>query len=461
MSVLKVPAILDPGFQPLSVAVRDYRDDVSVSGRAQRFVCAIERKGGLSSPWEMDIFPEGVQTQRTVSLLERIVKGLLWMRGGYKVKISGSKALYEHLKEIYRPGGVRAFDENYMAGVFEHAFEIEYHENADDIAKAVEEASEVGRHLDGCRIGFDAGGSDRKVSALIDGEPVFSQEVIWFPKTAEDPDYHCEGILSSLKTAAAHLPRVDAIGVSSAGVYINNRTMAASLFLKVGKEDFERRIKNIYIDAAKAIGDVPLVVANDGDVTALAGAMSLEAGNVLGIAMGTSQAGGYVNRDMHIMGWLNELAFVPIDINPRAMADEWSGDYGCGVKYFSQDGVIKLAPAAGIHLDESLSPAQKLHVVQEEMAGGNPMASRIYETLGVCFGYAIAYYALFYEISHVLIMGRVTSGEGGVLLLSKAQEVLDKEFPLLAEQITLNIPDEKSRRVGQSVAAASLPEIKK
>ena len=461
MSVLKVPAILDPGFHPLSVAVRDYRDEVSASGEARRFVCAVERKGGLSSPWEMDIFPEGVQTRRTVALLERIVKGLLWMRGGYKVKIAGSRALYEHLKEIYRPGGARAFDEDYMAGVFEHAFEIEYHENADMIAQAVEEASEVGRHLDGCRIGFDAGGSDRKVSALIDGEPVFSEEVVWFPKTAQDPDYHFDGVLSSLKAAAAHLPRVDAIGVSSAGVYIGNRTMAASLFLKVGKEDFERKIKDIYIEAAKVIGDVPLVVANDGDVTALAGAMSLETGNVLGIAMGTSQAGGYVNMDMHIMGWLNELAFVPIDINPQAMTDEWSGDYGCGVKYFSQDGVIKLAPAAGIRLDESLSPAEKLKVVQDEMAGGNPMASRIYETIGVCFGYAIAYYALFYEISHVLIMGRVTSGEGGVLLLGKAREVLEKEFPLLAGQISLNIPDEKSRRVGQSVAAASLPDIKK
>ncbi len=461
MNILKVPATLDPGFLPLSVAMRDYRDDVRSLGKSQRFVCAIERGGGFTSPWETEIFPEGVQTQRTVALLERIVKGLLWMRGGYKIKVSGSKALFEHLKDIYRPGGARAFDEDYMAGVFEHPFEIVYYENADEIAKAVEGASEIGRHLDGCRIGFDAGGSDRKVSAVIDGEPVFSQEVVWFPKTTEDPDYHFEGILSSLKTAAAHMPRVDAIGVSSAGVYIDNRTMAASLFLKVGKEDFERKVKNIYIEAAKAIGDVPLVVANDGDVTALAGAMNLESGNVLGIAMGTSQAGGYVNKDTHIMGWLNELAFVPIDINPQAMVDEWSGDYGCGVKYFSQDGVIKLAPAAGIALDESLSPAEKLKVVQDEMEKGNPLAPGIFESIGACFGYAIAYYALFYEIRHVLIMGRVTSGEGGTLLLGKAQEVLDKEFPMLAEQISLNIPDEKSRRVGQSVAAASLPEIRK
>ena len=162
---------------------------------------------------------------------------------------------------------------------------------------------------------------------------------------------------------------------------------------------------------------------------------------------------------MNIMGWLNELAFVPVDANPQAMVDEWSGDYGCGVKYFSQDGVIKLAPAANIHLDENLTPAEKLKVVQQEMKNGNPEAAKLYETIGVYFGYAIAYYALFYDIEHVLIMGRVTSGEGGALLLNKTQEVLDKEFPELAQKITLHIPDEKSRRVGQSVAAASLPEI--
>lgn len=265
--------------------------------------------------------------------------------------------------------------------------------------------------------------------------------------------------MSAMKEAAEHMPRVDAIGVSSAGVYIDNRIMVASLFLKVPKEQFDQKVKNMYIDIAKEVSDVPLVVANDGDVTALAGAMSLNAGNVLGIAMGTSEAGGYVDRDMHIMGWLNELAFVPVDFNPGAMVDEWSGDIGCGVKYFSQDAVIKLAPAAGIHMEESLSPAEKLKIVQAEMEAGNPEAGRLYETIGVYFGYAIAYYALFYEIEHVLIMGRVTSGEGGTLMLNKAREVLEKDFPELNSRVQLHIPDEKSRRVGQSVAAASLPKI--
>lgn len=461
MSRPAVIAALEPGFSPLSLAWRDYQRDVAASSNARRFVCAIERDKGLCSSWEAMILPEGLEEKRTADLLERIVKSLLWIRGGYRIKVAGCRALYEILKAAYVPGGARAFDADFMAGVYEKPFEVLWSEEPQSIAEGIEAASPIGRHMDGCRIGFDAGGSDRKVSAVIDGEAVFSKEVVWFPKINENPDYHYEGILSAMKEAAEHMPRVDAIGVSSAGVYIDNRIMVASLFLKVPRDLFDSKVKDMYINVAREIGDVPLVVANDGDVTALAGAMSLNAGNVLGIAMGTSEAGGYVDHDMHIMGWLNELAFVPVDFNPDAMADEWSGDIGCGVKYFSQDAVIKLAPAAGIRLEESLSPAEKLKIVQAEMERGNPEAIKLYETIGVYFGYAIAYYALFYEIDHVLIMGRVTSGEGGTLLLDKAREVLKKDFPEIYARVQLHIPDEKSRRVGQSVAAASLPEIQR
>ena len=455
---LKVKAKLDPKFEPLSVVVREMREATKENG--QDVIVAIERNKGQISTYKTRIYPDGTgHDEENFRFIERIVKSLLWVAGGYKVFIAGSEVVGNKIKEAYTPDGIRAFDEDYMAGVFEHPFEV--------VICSLEEAPEeyyiaesVGRHLDGCRIGFDAGGSDRKVSAVIDGESVYSEEVVWFPKLNSDPEYHYQGILDAMKTAASKMPRVDAIGVSSAGVYIENRTMAASLFLKVGKEDFDKRIKNIYLDVAKEIGeDIPVVVANDGDVTALAGAMDLNDDSVLGIAMGTSEAGGYIDRAGNITGWLNELAFVPVDFNTDAMVDEWSGDYGCGVKYFSQDGVIKLAPYAGIELDENLSPAEKLKVVQGLMEKGDRNAADIYETIGAYFGYAIAYYSEFYDIKHVLIMGRVTSGQGGQIILAKAQEVLDKEFPELAGKMELHIPDEKSRRVGQSVAAASLPKI--
>lgn len=459
MMMPQVKAPLDPGFQPLSIVYRAFLKDVKQSGSSQRFVIQITRSGGFSSSFEAEIYKDGVNDRENIRVMDRLVKSLLWVRGGFRITVSGSKAVYEHLHKAYQEGGSRAFDAGFMARVFERPFEVLYVEDADSIAASHEEASAIGRHLNGCRIGFDAGGSDRKVSAVVDGETVYAEEVIWHPKVTKDPTYHREEIRKALQTAASHMPRVDAIGVSSAGVYIDNKIMIASLFLAVPDERFDGEVKNMYIDLAREMGNVPLVVANDGDVTALAGAMSMEKGNVLGIAMGTSEAGGYVDEQMRVTGWLNELAFVPVDANPEAMVDEWSGDFGCGVKYFSQDAVIKLAPAAGIDVSHKKTPAEKLVVVQDAMKEGHAGARQIYETIGVYFGYALAWYALFYEIDEALIMGRVSSGEGGDLVIKHAQEVLAKEFPELASKMRLSLPDEKARRVGQSVAAASLPMV--
>ncbi len=455
---LKVAAKLDPKFTPLSLVCREMREATKEDG--QDIIIAIERNKGYTTTYKTRIYRDGTgHDEENFKFIERIAKTLLWVAGGFKIIIAGSDVVGAKIKEAYTYGGLRDFDVHFMERVYETTFSVEV-VPFDKAPKDKSSASPIGRHLDGCRIGFDAGGSDRKVSAVVNGESVYSEEVVWFPKINSDPEYHYEGILNAMKTAASHMPRVDGIGVSSAGVYIDNRIMVASLFLKVSDEDFDKKVKNMYIDVAKEIGEnIPIEVANDGDVTALAGAMDLNDDSVLGVAMGTSEAAGYVDPDGNITGWLNELAFAPVDFSEDAMVDEWSGDYGCGVKYFSQDGVIKLAPYAGIELDESLSPAEKLKVVQGLMKEGDERAAAIYDTIGAYFGYAIAYYAEFYDMKHVLIMGRVTSGEGGVILLSRAKEVLDKEFPELAAKIQLHIPDEKSRRVGQSVAAASLPKI--
>ena len=457
---LKVNAKLDPQFEPLSLVCREMREATKEAG--QDLIIAIERNKGYVTTYKTRIFLDGTgHDEENFRFVERMTKALLWVAGGYKVYIAGSPVVGAMIKEAYTYEGLRGFDVKFMERVYETKFEVIVCDLQDAPADK-SAAAPIGRHLDGCRIGFDAGGSDRKVSAVVDGECVYSEEVVCFPKINSDPEYHYQGILDAMKTAASKMPRVDAIGVSSAGVYIDNRIMVASLFLQVSDEDFDKKVKNMYIDVAKELGaDIPIEVANDGDVTALAGAMDLDDNSVLGIAMGTSEAGGYVDPQGNITGWLNELAFVPVDFCKDAMEDEWSGDYGCGVKYFSQDAVIKLAPAAGIELDESLSPAEKLKVVQGLMKEGHEGAAAIYDTIGAYFGYAIAFYSEFYDIKHVLIMGRVTSGEGGVILLERAQEVLDKEFPELAAKVELHIPDENSRRVGQSVAAASLPEMKK
>ena len=459
---LKIKAVLDPQFAPMSLKVREMRELTKDNG--QDIVIGVERNKGAVTTYRTRIFPDGTgHDEENYRFVERIVKSMLWVAGGFKIIIAGSEVVAQRIKEAYVDGGYRDFDLHFMENVYESKFEV-ISVSLEDAPKDVSTAAPIGRHLDGCRIGFDAGGSDRKVSAVVNGESVYSEEVVWLPKVNSDPMYHFDGIYTAMKTAASHMPRVDAIGVSSAGVYIDNKIMVASLFLKVSPDDFQKYVKTMYLDAAKKLGEelgkeIPIEVANDGDVTALAGAMDLNDDSVLGVAMGTSEAGGYVDPDGNITGWLNELAFVPVDFCENAMVDEWSGDYGCGVKYFSQDGVIKLAPAAGIELDSNLTPAEKLKVVQGLMAEGDERAAKIYDTIGCYFGYAIGYYAEFYEMKHVLIMGRVTSGKGGEILLARAQEVLDTEFPELAAKCKLHIPDESSRRVGQSVAAASLPKL--
>ncbi|MEI7836788.1 MAG: heme-binding protein, partial [Planctomycetota bacterium] len=149
-----------------------------------------------------------------------------------------------------------------------------------------------------------------------------------------------------LKEAASHVPRVDAIGGSTAGVVVGNQIRVSSLFRSIPPERYAeaRSLFHRLRDEWK----VPVEVANDGDVTALAGAMSLEAKAILGVAMGSSEAAGYFDRRGQLTGRLTELAFAPVDFNPSAARDEWSGDIGVGAMYFSQQAVNRLAAAAGI-----------------------------------------------------------------------------------------------------------------
>ena len=453
---MKFTPVYEKDFRPMSVVLRDYKAAVKNAEHKPLKIC-VERNDGYNYIYTLDIFAAKDKNEENYGIAERIIKSILWVVGGYKIYICGDDYIYGRIKADYTASSARAFDVDFMQTVYEKPFEV-IEASEENFPKYTPCSVSIGGHLEGCRIGFDAGGSDRKVSAVIDGKVVYSEEVVWFPKVNSDWHYHYEGIKAAMQTAASKMPRVDAIGVSSAGVYINNKIMVASLFLKVPKEDYKAHVQNMYIDVAKEIG-APVEVANDGDVTALAGALDLKDNCVLGIAMGTSEAVGYINDKGLLNGWLSEVAFVPVDFNKNAMVDEWSGDYGCGVKYFSQDGVIKLAENAGHKFKEGASPAEKLKEIQKLMASGDAMAKQIYEDIGTYLGYAIPYYSEFYKIKHLLLLGRVTSGEGGAIIMERAKEVLKAEFPEYAD-IDLTMPDESNKRVGQSIAAASLPSIK-
>lgn len=456
----KVVPALDPSFCPAALFNKTYRAKAQEAGGVP-LIIGLERTDGTFSRYETLVLPEShADAGANLIYAERLVKFLLWQKGGFRLYVGGPSTIGESLREIYAASGKRAFDYEFMGEtISERPFEVVVCK-PDEVPPAKETSMPIGRHLDGCRIGFDLGASDRKVAASIDGESVYSDEFVWDPRSATDPSYHFNEIMDGLKRAAEFLPRVDAIGGSSAGVIINNRPMVASLFRGVPKDLFNSKIKPLFLEIGKAWG-VPIEVANDGDVTALAGAMSLNANAVLGVAMGSSEAVGYVNAEGNITGWLNELAFAPIDYAENAPADEWSGDIGCGVQYLTQQAVFRLAKAVGISIDESMSLADRLKTVQRLLEMGEERAIKIWETIGVYMGYAIAHYADFYEIKHMLVLGRVTSGRGGDIILDFAKRVLLAEFPDLAAKISIHLPDEATRRVGQAIAAASLPVIER
>ena len=343
------------GFRPASLGNREFHAAARKSGIAVPLVIGLERNGGARSAFQTEIFPPSSPFwPDSILFADRTVKFLLWQKGGVRLTIGGPAELAEYFRKAYAPGGSRAFDAEMMARIYERPFTVVAAESG-KVAPANEPSVKKGGHLDGCRIGFDAGASDRKVAAVIDGKAVYSEEIIWHPKEHNDPQYHYDGIMASMKAAAAHMPRVDAIGVSSAGVYVDNRIMVASLFRGVPADLFEKRVKGLFKEIQKAWNGIPLVVVNDGDVTALAGSMSLNDGAVLGIAMGSSEAAGYVSPDSTLTDWLSELSFCPVDYGSQAPMDEWSRDIGVGSQYFSQQAVIRLAGPANAVTSPSLT----------------------------------------------------------------------------------------------------------
>jgi len=456
----RVVPVLDAHFRPAVLANRAFREVLAKSGKAQPVRIALEQTDGSVFQSRTSIFPEGApEAAANYTYIERIVKFLLWSRGGWRIYFDGPANLAVRLAAHYRDNATGQFDSE-MVGekMFDHELEVV---NTRDIPLERTQTRPLGRHLDGCRIGFDLGGSDRKAAAVVDGKVVFSEETVWDPYFHPDPQYHFDGIMDSLKNAAAHLPRVDAVGGSAAGVYVNNRVKVASLFRGVPQEAFEKRVKNLFLEIKRAWNNIPFEVVNDGEVTALAGSMALGKNAVLGIALGTSTAGGYVTPEGNITSWLNELAFVPVDYDPNAARDEWSGDYGVGAQYFSQQAVARLLPAAGIEAPAGMPLPEKLKLVQSLMAQRDGRARKIYETIGIYLGYQIAHFADFYDLQNVLVLGRVTSGEGGDVIVAKARQLLKTEFPELAGRIAIHVPDENQKRHGQAIAAASLPEIPK
>ncbi|NLF24022.1 MAG: ROK family protein [Lentisphaerae bacterium] len=458
-AIPKHAAPYDPGFRPAALWARAYRRLAAADPKRQTVRLALGRLDGIVFHYALDILPWSEATAAaSYRLIERTLKYLLWQKGGCKVWVAGCPEAAARLAQDYRAGGARAFDAEVMGEtIFGAPFSVTACD-ASDLPAAREPQFRMGGCWKGCRIGFDLGGSDRKCAAVIDGEVVHTEEIPWSPVTQADWTYHRDGIEDSLKRAAAHLPRVDAIGGSSAGVFVNNEARIASLFRAIPRPDFDAHVRSLFRDIEKA-WNVPLVLMNDGEVTALAGSLSLNDRPVLGMAFGTSLAGGYCGGDGGLTPWLNELAFVPIDFRSAgAPQDDWSRDFGVGAQYLSQQAVGRLAVAAGAPFaPDCTGLPERLAEMQRRLAAGDTLARDIFTAVGRFLGYAVAHADSFYTLKRFLALGRVTSGDAGDIIIRESTQVLRDEFPDIAEKVTIEMPDEKSKRHGQAVVAASLP----
>jgi predicted NBD/HSP70 family sugar kinase len=449
---------LDRHFMPAALWNRSYEQLVAHDLRPTTLKLALERSERDISVFTLQLLSRSVGNDLlTARYLERMFKFLLWQKGARRVYVTETPYWARTLKACYSATGERRFDANFMGEkVYGTNFAV-IEVAPGDMPQATEEQALLGRQWRGCRIGFDLGGSARKCAALIDGAVVFSEEVPWDPYFQTSVDYHYQGIQDSLQRAASHLPRVDAIGGSAAGVYVKNEVRVASLFRGIPQTDFASSVRPLFKRLQEDWQGIPFDVINDGEVTALAGAISLNENSVLGISLGTSQAAGFVNQQGKITSWLNELAFAPVDYSNRAHIDEWSRDQGCGVQYLSQQAVARLAPKAGIVFEEDVPLRQRVAAVHQLMQAGDERAQSIYLTVGTYLGYSLAQYHRFYKFKNLLLMGGVTTGIGGEVLLEKASQVLADEFPEISRSIRIVIPEEKLKRHGQAIAAASLP----
>jgi len=475
----KVPAPLDPNFSPVVLAKKQYAKAVEGCTDALEWACP--RTGGCGRG-KLIVFPEGhADMDASIYLAGVLIQEMIWQRSASELQLAGPKGVVDALARQFAPGGMYEFEATQMPcvnGTPEAPFQVKVVGSAADLPEAKDEPQTMGKEANGCRLAFDLGKSDIKVVAVQDGEIKYSKETEW-DVTNPDPEYHFKAIVDAMNLGKAELPKIDAIGGSATGtVSAKNEATWCDIFPNVPPDVYKEKVVDIFSRIAKEVAgkEVPLKVINDGEVTALAAYQKIKAGNVLGISMGSSEGGGYANADGNLMGWINELCYIRLDLNPMAPSDPWTKQAHSGIShmYLGQRGTTKLAAAGGIEgPEEQMYPhpnmctikheghAQCLKLIQAAMKdpAKEPRARLIYETVGVYLGYGLAQYCDFYKLDHVMILGRVSKGAGGDIMLAKAKEVLETEFPEIPP-IQFHGADDHFKAVGQCIAAAALPEIK-
>lgn len=448
-NVNTVPA-LEEDFIPVLLWNKAY-----LAKARESFVIAVADSTGQRIVHRTRIRNDGTSLAADKFFVDRLLKSLLWLYGGHRVSIIGSNTMFEHLQKTYSLSGARASEVVFLSNVYDQPFFIE---RLSSVPRESFNKKFMSQHLNGYRIGIDINGQDRKCAAVANGKILYSEEVLWNPMEEEDPDFHFKGVLESIHTAAKRLPRIDAIGVSTTGIFVENKARNTELFQSIPAMEFSDALIELYPRAAQNMGCEILEVHSEGDVSALAGAMSLDAKGVLSLHFNHKLTAGFLDNEGNLTGWLNELAYMPINLSPDGPTHEATADVGCGSNYFSEEGVIRLARLAGIDVDESLTMREQLRVVQTQAEQGTSKSKLVFNSLGTFLGHTLAYYHSLYSFQLVLLLGRVMLGAGGDLIFNAAQKVLAKDYPVIASNMVISLPDENNRSVGQAVAAASMPE---
>jgi len=225
-------------------------------------------------------------------------------------------------------------------------------------------------------------------------------------------------------------------------------------------EIVEKKGPDIYQRAAAEIGkDIPITIVNDGAVSALAGAMLVKKNKLLGMAVGTSVGMGYVDGDGNLTKLAASIWMTKIALNDDAAFDEHDTVRGVGDSYFSQNNVVRLAKQIGVDMADDLYPAEKLLIIQELMEKDDPEVRKIYEHIGCILAHTVPLFSMFYDLENIYLCGRIFSNKGGDLIVSECNRILEEEYPAVNEKTTIWLLDETTRRVGQSIAAASLPKL--
>ena len=396
--------------------------------QTREFAIAVENTDGIF------VFKTYINTydiESSCFYIERLAKTMLWIYGAFKIYLNGDERIFTHISNVYSSDGDRSFDVEFMTNVYDRAFTVSSEKIPGSDSDKISHGVSVSRN--GCRVGIDIGGSYIKYCALDNGNVVSAGKIQWQPKEHTNPYYHLDKMREAYKLAAEKLSHVDSLGISTAGVVIDNKLKTASVFLKISS-DYTKEIPTLYHRIPDA--DVPVLISNDGDISALGGVIQNAQSPLLGVSFGTSFAAGYVDRNKSLTSRLNELAFVPINFSPSATIDPWSGDKGCSAMYLSQEGVAALASDFEIALDKDMSVSQKCWIIRDLIEANDERAVKLYTELGKWFGLSIAWFSQFYELKTIMIAGGTVGGYAGEVMLKGASDALSKEFPELYEKLS-------------------------